>query len=44
MAEPKHMSHFIAIVTVIALLNINMQCVAYTSFTIQADEVDYATT
>lgn len=44
MAESKNQSHFIIVVAVIALLNISMQCVAHTSFTIQVDEVGYATT
>jgi hypothetical protein len=44
MAEPKNLSHFIATVRLIALLDANMHDISHANSTIQADEVDYATT
>ncbi|MGB9002194.1 MAG: hypothetical protein WCC52_00115 [Nitrosotalea sp.] len=45
MVEPKNHSHLITvIVTLIALLDVNMQCVTHASYTMQADEVGHAAT
>lgn len=44
MVESKNSHLIIAIITLIALLDVNMQCVAHTSHTMQADEVGYAAT
>ncbi|MFZ1075961.1 MAG: hypothetical protein WAN47_00860 [Nitrosotalea sp.] len=45
MIEPKNLSRLIiATGTLIALLDVNMQCIAHAGYTIQADEVGYATT
>ncbi|MGI0102040.1 MAG: hypothetical protein ACREA7_05525 [Nitrosotalea sp.] len=45
MVGPKNLSHFIiAMVTIIALLDVNMQCVTHANSTTEADEVGYDST
>ncbi|MGI0087572.1 MAG: hypothetical protein ACREBI_06390 [Nitrosotalea sp.] len=45
MVEPKNLSHFIiAMVTIISLLDVNMQCITHANSTTEADEVGHVAT